>query len=562
MNAHITLPLNQPKSKTKSKLWFNVSLVLTIVFLLSIAPVIGSLITGKYIQLLLAFLITTCFILAPVALFRNYIKLYTWLFLPIIVFVPISLFCVILYKLPLNLDIMVVIYNTNTAEALEFANGYILYFIALLIGYYWAYIYLTKKLPSKISWNNSLKISLGAILTFVLITLLIAQDITFKNQFKKNLTASFPGSLIYNSYLFRKQLNLINQHEEQVKDFKFNASQNVSLAKKQIYVLVIGESARAKNWQIFGYERENSPELTKKQNELIKFSNTVSGGYITALAVPMLITRASADDYDRVYTEKSIITAYKEAGFKTYWLSNQNDFEKIGMFARESDEEFYLPSNYTFGKNVNLDMELIPYLQNILSKNEEKVFIILHTLGSHYNYAARYPNAYDKFKPSLKTEKVNPTDDAKKEIIINSYDNTILYTDAVISKMIDLIKATQAVSTLTYVSDHGEDMFDDERKLSQHIEPVPSEYVASIPFFMWSSTTYQTSFKDKINNLNTNKDKPVGSQNIFYTQLDLSSIQYPNMDRSKSLASKTFESSPQRILGGDSKVYNYNDLKK
>jgi glucan phosphoethanolaminetransferase (alkaline phosphatase superfamily) len=552
---------NHIKSNDKSKLWFNVTLVLTIVFLLSIAPVIGSFITGEYLQLLLAFLITTCFILAPVILFRNHIKLYTWLFLPIIAFVPISLFCVILYKLPLNLDIMVVMYNTNTAEALEFASGYILYFIALLIGYYWAYIYLTRKLPSKISWNHSLKISLGAIISFALITFLIAQDITFKNQFKKNLTASFPGSLIYNAYSFRKQLNLIKQHEEQVKDFKFNASQNVSLTKKQIYVLVIGESARVKNWQIFGYQRENSPELTKKQDELIKFSNTVSGGYITALAVPMLITRASADDYDRVYSEKSIISAYKEAGFKTYWLSNQNDFEKIGMFARESDEEFYLPSNYTFGKNVNFDMELIPYLQNVLSKNEEKVFIILHTLGSHYNYAARYPMAYDKFKPSLKTEKVNPTDYSKKEIMINSYDNTILYTDALIAKMIDLIKATNAVSTLTYVSDHGEDMFDDERKLSQHIEPVPSEYVANIPFFMWSSPAYQTSFKDKIDNLTANKDKPVGSQDIFYTLLDVSSIQFPNIDRSKSLASKTFESSPQRILGGDSKVYNYSDLK-
>ena len=562
MSAPDSHYLDSKKSEAKSKLLVNASLVLNIVFMLSIAEVISSFITGKYFQLLLAFLITACYILSPIVLFRNNIKLYTWLLLPIVVFVPISLFCVILYTLPLNFDIMVVIYNTNSGEALEFARGYILYFIVLLLCYYGAYIYLNKKLPSKISLNNSLKISIGSTVGFAILGLFINKNIGYQNQIKQNLTGSFPGSLIYNAYVFGKQLQLINQHEEKVKNFKFNASPKVTLTERQIYVLVIGESARAKNWQLFGYERKNSPELTKKQNELIKFPNTVSGGYITAIAIPILITRATADDYERVYSEKSVISAFKEAGFKTYWLCNQNNFEKIAMFARESDEEFYLPSNYTFGKNVNLDMELIPYLKTILNKKEQKVFIILHTLGSHYNYAARYPDAYDKFKPSLKTDVVNPTDYSKKETIINSYDNTILYTDAVISKIIDLIKETNTVSTVTYISDHGEDLFDDERKLSQHINSVPSEYVASIPYFIWSSPAYRTSFTDKIKNLNANKDKPIGSQDLFYTLLDLSNIQYPNMDTSKSLASKTFQSSPQRILGGESKVYNYSDLKK
>jgi len=562
MSAPDSLYLDSKKSEAKSRLLINVSLVLSIVFLLSIAEVISSFITGEYFQILLVFLITTFYILAPTVLFRNNIKLYTWLLLPIIIFVPISLFCVILYTLTLNFDIMVVVYNTNSGEALEFARGYILYFIFLLLSYYGAFIYLSKKLPSKISFNNSLKISLGSVIGFALLGLLSLKNLSYKNQIKKNLTVTLPGSLIYNFNLFHEQLQLINQHEKQVKDFKFNANQNVALKERQIYVLVIGESARAKNWQLFGYDRKNSPELTKKQNEIIKFSNTVSGGYITAIAVPLIITRATADDYKRVYSEKSVISAYKEAGFKTYWLSNQNDFEKIGMFARESDEQFYLPSNYTFSKNVNLDMELVPYLQKILNKNEKKVFIILHTLGSHYNYAARYPDAYDKFKPSSKTDVINPTDYSKKEIIINSYDNTILYTDAVISKIIDLIKETNSVSTVTYISDHGEDLFDDERKLSQHINSVPSEYVASIPYFIWSSQAYRTSFTDKIKNFNANKDKPIGSQDLFYTLLDLSSIQYPNIDVTKSLASKTFQSSPQRILGGESKVYNYSDLKK
>ena len=205
MNAHCSPQLNQSKNNTKSII-INVSLIFTIIFLLSIAQIVGSFLTGKYYQLIVAFFVTACCILSPVALFRNHIKLYTWLLFPILAIVPVSLFCIILYRLPLNFDIMVVIYNTNLNEALEFANGYILYFIVLLISYYCAYSYLTKKLPAKISRNNSFKISLSAIVSFTFISLFMAQNSTFKEQFKKNLTASFPGSFVYNGYLFNKQL--------------------------------------------------------------------------------------------------------------------------------------------------------------------------------------------------------------------------------------------------------------------------------------------------------------------------------------------------------------------
>ena len=88
MNAPDSLNSDVKKSDAKSKILINVSLILTIVFLLCIAEVVGSFITGKYLQLLLAFLITTCYILSPIVLFHNNIKLYTGLLLPIIFFVP------------------------------------------------------------------------------------------------------------------------------------------------------------------------------------------------------------------------------------------------------------------------------------------------------------------------------------------------------------------------------------------------------------------------------------------------------------------------------------------
>jgi glucan phosphoethanolaminetransferase (alkaline phosphatase superfamily) len=537
-------------------------LLLAFIFALviSLAEVISCLLTKNMHNLIEIYLLTISCILIPVFLFRNHIKLYAKLFFPFIALVPISICCGIFYKLPLNFDILVIVYNTNFNEAFELIKSYLPYLIVFIIAYCFLYYYLITYLKNEVPYASALKTSIISMMVFLIITSFTTRGNAYVAQLKNNFIAPYPQSLIYAVIKLNKKILLLKNEENLVKDFKFNTKQIKPISDKQIQVLVIGESARVKNWQLFGYARENSPNLMKIDSEIIKFKNTTSSGYITALAVPLLLSRATADNFEIHYREKSIISAFKEVGFKTYWLSNQDDFDDIGLSAKEADEQTYLPSNYTFGSHVNFDMELIPFFQKIMKKNDQKVLIVLHTLGSHYNYAARYPDEYDKFKPSLKTVQVSPTDYSKKQIIINSYDNSILYTDAFISRIIELLKKQNAVSNLTYISDHGEDLFDDDRNLSQHIHDVPSEYVARVPFFIWTSKKYNSAFADKISSLKANSNQAISSANVFYTLLDMNGISYPNINITKSISSSVFKSGEQRILGGDSKVYSFKSL--
>lgn len=113
-----------------------------------------------------------------------------------------------------------------------------------------------------------------------------------------------------------------------------------------------------------------------------------------------------------------------------------------------------------------------------LKAGHQKLFIVLHAYGSHFNYKERYPESMSVFKPDNLT-------DAKyenKEYLMNAYDNTIRYTDGFLASLITLLQKMNSFSAMLYTSDHGEDIFDDNRKLFLHASPVPSYYQLHVPF--------------------------------------------------------------------------------
>ncbi len=267
-----------------------------------------------------------------------------------------------------------------------------------------------------------------------------------------------------------------------------------------------------------------------------------------------------ADYFDAHYQQKSIVGAFREAGFKTYWLTNQIDEGHIKLHIDEAESKLLLQSDARATKNLHRDMELVRALKKVLSEPEEKKFIILHTSGSHYDYSARYPDEFDRMKPSNKTVFSKSADRKFKDVLVNSYDNSILYSDAVIDSTISLVAEQNAYSSVTYISDHGENLFDDGRSLSQHAYPVPSKYIGRIPFFIWYSPTMENTYPDKITHLKQKVDAKVSSENIIHTLTDLNGLYYSAQDSLKNLAGPFFQNSPQRIMGANKKVYSYSLL--
>jgi glucan phosphoethanolaminetransferase (alkaline phosphatase superfamily) len=324
--------------------------------------------------------------------------------------------------------------------------------------------------------------------------------------------------------------------------------------------MVIGESSRYDHWSINGYNRNTNPRLSKLDN-LISFSNTNTNAYITEYSVPLILTGVNPTSFEENYKRKSILDAFKEAGFKTYWISNQIDHGNISLHRDNADKKILTPQSSKSTINIHQDIELLSKLETVLKEPGDKKFIVLHVQGSHYDYSVRYPDQFDIFKPSNKSIKTLSNDYKSKEIIVNSYDNSIIYSDYILDSIISIVKSKPVLSSVLFISDHGENLFDDDRHLSQHAYPIPSKYIAHIPFMLWYSDAFNKMAPDKIAFLKSNRNKKSTAQNVFYTYTDICGIKIPGIDTSLSLCTQNFMELSRNILGGEFKVYNSDSLK-
>lgn len=374
---------------------------------------------------------------------------------------------------------------------------------------------------------------------------------TNQNTISAQVQPTYPLGLAISLYRWYDEWQTINQFVEQMADYRFGASSH-SPAEKETIVLVIGESARRKNWQIHGYTRETNPLLSKQEN-LIALNQMQSLSDRTRESVPMMLTRKPASQVHLfTFAEKSLISAFKEAGFRTYWLSNQQKYgmfdNSISVYAKEADVQTYINiSGYQHDNNH--DGRLLPKFTQILTEPYPKKFIVLHTLGSHADYAHRYPADEAVFLPDLRHIKQYSVRDAQyQQELLNAYDNTIIYTDKVLNSLIEQLKQQNHAAFLLFSSDHGEDLLADGCGLSGHGNLSQMNYEAAS--FIWYSDTYQAIFSDKISHLQENQHKTMSHSVIFTTLLDAAAISLSNSNISGSLLQNFTAQTPRTYNTG------------
>ncbi len=322
-----------------------------------------------------------------------------------------------------------------------------------------------------------------------------------------------------------------NYHKTSDK-FRYNAVDTHDANEEEIYVLVIGETSRAINWELFGYDRPTNPRLSQRNN-LITFPRAISQSNTTHKCVPMMLTHTTPLSFDSIMYRKSIIAAFNEVGYNTAVFSNQaKNHSYTQYFSEEADEVEYLEGEEHYDHN------LVGRLRNNLAKNKgKKHFIILHTYGSHFNYNERYPEDMSYFKP----DDASQANVRHRSELLNAYDNAIRYTDAVIDDIITELDSTGAKAVLIYTSDHGEDIFDDDRERFLHASPVPTYYQLHVPMLVWTSEEYDEAYPEIRNQLIANKDMYIApSQAIFHTVLQVSGIATSYLDNAQSVASSEY----------------------
>lgn len=449
-------------------------------------------------------------------------------------------------------DMFLNLVTTNVSEATELLGNLVGAIITLLIVYVptliWCVISAIKRIYA--SQPSLLRARYCGVLSIFIGLACMFMAYAFDVRFSIN-SDIFPVNVIHNTIIAIQRTKATGNYYKTSEGFSYKARSSRPADKKEVYVLVIGETSRADDWQLFGYGRHTNPLLTKRDG-LIAYPKTLSESNTTHKSVPLMLSWVSAENFaDSIYTTKSLISAFNEAGFATAYLSNQGrNHSFIDFFAREAQRTVFLTDN----GHSHQDEELLPLLHDFIEQStNSKIMVILHTYGSHFNYKDRYPSSFSVFLP----DKTADADVFNRNELINAYDNSIRFTDYVLNRVIDMLENRQCLSGMIYLSDHGEDIFDDKRNRFLHASPVPTYWQIHVPLIIWMSPQFKEAYPMLYANANNNSGKNVSSsRSVFDTMLQLGGIITPYADKTKSLIDSAYTETPRLYLNDHNEAVN------
>ena len=316
------------------------------------------------------------------------------------------------------------------------------------------------------------------------------------------------------SYVVNTCRIISSHHDEQAEEIKLPDGR-IADHDKAVVVLVIGESARKANFQLYGYKRDTNP-LLSRQNGLKVYQATSCATYTTAGCKAILEPKNSGDLYE-------VLPNYAfRTGVDVSWRTYNWGEPPIHI-----DE--YLTDTDLAAKYPDVDgrYDCILYAglrQRIESSKKDKVLIILHTSTSHGpKYADKYPKEFEVYKPVAKS-----IEEGEKNVgmLVNAYDNTIRYTDYLLDSLINTLREmTDWKTAMIFISDHGESL--GENKVFMHGLPMKlaPKVQYEIPFLVWTSDGFRN-YKPA-----TELPAVLEQHYIFHSVLNLLSIQSPAYDK-------------------------------
>jgi lipid A ethanolaminephosphotransferase len=297
--------------------------------------------------------------------------------------------------------------------------------------------------------------------------------------------------------------------------------------KMVVMVLIVGETARAANFSLAGYSRETTP-LLKKEKDVVYFPDFYSCGTATAVSLPCMFSDLNRKNYnasEAKYSE-NMVDVIAHAGLPVLWRDNNSGCK--GVCDRVSYEKYF--SNPVFCSDAECFDEVLlegldEKLRNYQQQGAKGVVIVLHQHGSHGpDYFKRTPERFKKFSPYCHTNEIQH---CSQEEIVNSYDNTIAYTDFFITKAIHFLKERDQYfdTSLFYVSDHGESL--GENNLYLHGLPyaiAPDEQI-HVPALFWSSDGFDDRFHLNRECMLARRKQHLSHDNLFHSILGLLDIE-------------------------------------
>lgn len=340
----------------------------------------------------------------------------------------------------------------------------------------------------------------------------------------QNMIASFAS--YYKKKAPKENLPLVVYGEDAV----LQKAQATSLPK--LMVLVVGETARAENFSLNGYGKNTNPKLAKQ--DILNFSQVSSCGTATAVSVPCMFSGMPRKQYEERLAShrEGLLDIAQRAGYQVTWIDNNSGCK--GTCDRVNQFKIPEPIQQKWCKDKECFDDMLidsfkAYLATIPQDDNRPRLIVLHQMGSHGPaYYKRVPAQFKVFKPTCDT---NAIQGCSRDALLNSYDNTLLYTDYVLDTLIETLKNTTKYQTaLWYLSDHGESTGESGMYLHGAPYAIAPTQQTHIPMLMWFSTVWQHQAKQQIKCLAQQGRQELSQDNLFPTMLSLLDVKSKMID--------------------------------
>lgn len=425
----------------------------------------------------------------------------------------------------INSDMMRNFAETNTREAMDLVTSHAIIYVLILgvLPAIWVILSKIEYSPLKKELKSRILCCLAVIgLTVALVPISYKEYVSFGRNHKvvRHYMNTFNYVFAYTRYMKKQR---VKSHDFVILDNKPVINKKAD-AKPRVLVYLVGETARENNFSLYGYEKKTNPKL--ETQDIIIFKNVTSCGTATTVSLPCMFSHQTRDNFKlsaASYTQ-NILDIVKQAGYDVYWKDNDDGCKDVCNRVENVDAKDGNKQPFCFGRYCQDDILLDGLYERIANIKKDTV-IVLHMMGSHGpTYYRRYPKEFDTFKPSCDSADLK---DCTQEQIINTYDNTILYTDYVVSSTIDILKQfPNLASAVLYVSDHGESLGENNIYLHGLPYAIAPKEQKSIPMLIWLSDAIKQDLDIDIAKIKANAaQKEHSHDNLFHSILHLLSVE-------------------------------------
>ncbi|MEC5342809.1 phosphoethanolamine transferase CptA [Brenneria populi] len=462
-----------------------------------------------------------------------------------------------IYQQEFSQSVLFVMFESNTTEAGEYLSQYFsLKVVGILLAYSAIAVFLWTRvrpvyLPLRYKAGVSVVI-LAVLFGAPVYKKMVADELSLEDTvdyLAGRMGTTAPWQFMSSYLEYRQQLGCMEAMLRQ--NAALPPLQNLKDANgdtPRTLVLVIGESTTRSRMSLYGYSRPTTPRLdalSQSDPNLVVFKDVVTSRPYTIEILQQALTFADEQNPDLYLTRPSLMNLMKQAGYKTFWITNQQTMTKrntmLTVFSRQTDKQYYLNNQRTQSARQYDDVVLPPF-EDVMADPARKKFIVVHLLGTHMNYKYRYPETFDRFHDRAGVPA--NLSDAQAEVY-NQYDNAETYNDNIVDSLIRAFAAHKPNGFLLYFSDHGEEVYEmPPHTVLGRNEATPTRTMYTIPFMLWISPEWRENHSV---NYAPYTDRPYSSAHLIHTWSDLAGLSYDFYQPAESLVNPDFKQSVRWI---------------